>query len=323
MDAKHQRIDFIGDIHGYADPLIALLEKLGYSEKNSVWSHSERKVCFLGDYIDRGDKQLSTLTIVKNMVEAGNAYALMGNHELNAIAWLTQRKNKKEASNEDKDTAVFLRQHSDKNRKQHCAFLDQIIENSAEHQAFVNWFYTLPLWIDFGDVRVAHACWHQPSMDRLKPYLTEKNCITPVCIQILYDNKPLFQALETITKGIETALPEGYSFTDKDGTVRRDIRLKWWRTETMNYREAAVVPEKDRPNIPDIPLEADLGYTDNIPVLFGHYWMSGTPHIFAPYAACLDWSIAAKNSKNRKLCAYRWDGERILTNDKLIWVTMG
>lgn len=87
----------------------------------------------------------------------------------------------------------------------------------------------------------------------------------------------------------------------------------------MSYREGAVIPEKDRNNIPDILLKADLGYSDDVPVLFGHYWMSGTPSIFTPYTACLDWSVAAKGSKNRKLCAYRWNGEKELSDERLVW----
>lgn len=46
--------DLIGDIHGYAAHLEALLRKLGYVNRHGVWSHSERKVIFLGDFIDRG-----------------------------------------------------------------------------------------------------------------------------------------------------------------------------------------------------------------------------------------------------------------------------
>ena len=64
-------IDFIGDIHGYADQLTALLEKMGYSVKYGIYSHPTRKVVFIGDYIDRGPKIRETLMIVRNMVESG------------------------------------------------------------------------------------------------------------------------------------------------------------------------------------------------------------------------------------------------------------
>jgi predicted MPP superfamily phosphohydrolase len=79
--------DFIGDIHGYADKLIQLLEKLGYTCKNGSYGHPSRKVLFVGDYIDRGPKIRETLMIVRQMVESRNAIALMGNHEYNALCF--------------------------------------------------------------------------------------------------------------------------------------------------------------------------------------------------------------------------------------------
>ena len=46
--------DLIGDVHGHANKLESLLTKLGYAKnKNGVYSHTERKVVFVGDYNDR------------------------------------------------------------------------------------------------------------------------------------------------------------------------------------------------------------------------------------------------------------------------------
>lgn len=53
--------DIIGDIHGYAEPLQRLLEKLDYTESNGTWRHPDRKVIFVGDYIDRGPAIRETL----------------------------------------------------------------------------------------------------------------------------------------------------------------------------------------------------------------------------------------------------------------------
>ncbi len=53
-------IDIIGDIHGYADKLAALLAKMGYEKQKGGYAHPERKVLFVGDYIDRGP-QMRTL----------------------------------------------------------------------------------------------------------------------------------------------------------------------------------------------------------------------------------------------------------------------
>ncbi len=63
--------DFIGDIHGHADKLEALLEKMGYSKKDGVYQHSTRKAFFVGDYIDRGPKIREPLEIVRGMIENG------------------------------------------------------------------------------------------------------------------------------------------------------------------------------------------------------------------------------------------------------------
>jgi len=43
-------------------------------------------------------------------------------------------------------------------------------------------------------------------------------------------------------------------------------------------------------------------------VFFGHYWMTGTPKLQTPTAACVDYSAA----KDGPLVAYRWDGEPTL-----------
>jgi len=48
--------DIIGDIHGHADELRALLNKLGYTESKGTYSCHGRKVIFVGDYFDRGPK---------------------------------------------------------------------------------------------------------------------------------------------------------------------------------------------------------------------------------------------------------------------------
>ena len=107
-------IDFIGDIHGHADKLEALLKKMGYQLKSGVYQHPERKVLFLGDYIDRGPAIKETLHIVRQMVENNQAIALMGNHEYNALCF-----NLKDPSGN------FLRKHTAKNIDQYSATLNQ------------------------------------------------------------------------------------------------------------------------------------------------------------------------------------------------------
>ena len=74
--------DLIGDIHGHANTLVALLGRLGYEKHKGVYRHTERTAIFLGDFIDRGPQIRETLEIVRPMVDAGSASAVMGKHEL-------------------------------------------------------------------------------------------------------------------------------------------------------------------------------------------------------------------------------------------------
>ena len=67
--------DIIGDIHGYADALEALLGHLGYSQTGGAWRHPGRQALFVGDFIDRGTKQRESVDLVRGMVDAGTAQA--------------------------------------------------------------------------------------------------------------------------------------------------------------------------------------------------------------------------------------------------------
>jgi hypothetical protein len=83
---SEQHYDVIGDVHGHADALRRLLVALGYTESHGIFQHDIRKAIFVGDFVDRGPEQREVLRIARNMCEAGTASAVLGNHELNAIA---------------------------------------------------------------------------------------------------------------------------------------------------------------------------------------------------------------------------------------------
>src|SRR5678810_868958 len=123
--------DIIGDIHGYTEALKRLLEKLGYKQRNGNWQHSDRKVIFVGDYIDRGPAIRETLQIVKGMTDSGNAIALMGNHEYNALCFHTQERE-----------GGHLRKHLVKNIIQHYETLKQFQNRQEEYEGYLDWFKT-------------------------------------------------------------------------------------------------------------------------------------------------------------------------------------
>ncbi|MCX3291695.1 polynucleotide kinase-phosphatase [Streptomyces sp. NEAU-H22] len=81
--------DIIGDIHGCAAELEALLGKLGYVDG----VHPEgRTAVFVGDLVDRGPDSPGVLRRVMAMVKAGNALCVPGNHENKYGRYLRGRK---------------------------------------------------------------------------------------------------------------------------------------------------------------------------------------------------------------------------------------
>ncbi len=89
-ESEYLMYDLIGDIHGHANELAQLLEKLGYQKTQGIYRHPERQVIFLGDFIDRGPQIRQVLETVRPMIEEGHARAVLGNHELNALAYHTE-----------------------------------------------------------------------------------------------------------------------------------------------------------------------------------------------------------------------------------------
>jgi hypothetical protein len=305
--------DVIGDVHGQYDKLVSLLEHLGYSPsqpESSIWRHPGRTAIFVGDLIDRGPKQLGTVDLVRGMVEAGSARCILGNHEFNAIAWVTP----------DPDRpGHFLRDHHKPgNREQHQAFLD-VVEGTHRQKEITDWFKTLPLWLDLPGLRIVHACWHQESMEILRPVLRLNQTLSDEAI-LLGSRKghPIYEALEIVCKGPEVPLPAGISFVDKGGKVRQEVRVRWWQEDLSTYRKAAIGPPGDMAMIPDGPMpEAWKAHSySGPPVVFGHYWLTGTPEVISKRFACVDYSVASGGP----LVSYRWDGESELSSEKLAWV---
>lgn len=298
--------DIIGDIHGQAGKLRALLAAMGYRDSGGAWRHAERRALFVGDFIDRGPAQLATVDIVRRMVEEGCALAVMGNHEFNAIAW---------ATSDPEGSGTYLRPREGaagaKNRHQHAAFLAEVEDRPAQHRAVIDWFMTLPLWLELPGLRVVHACWHPAMMARLQPWLAPGERLThDLLMQGSRKGTPAHEALEILLKGEETALPAGLSFLDKDGHERHEVRTRWWLADPQSMADLAM-------GVPDAGLAALRGLAvppgllrpaDHVPTFFGHYWMKGLPRLQSPCMACVDYSAG----KGGPLVAYRWSGEDTL-----------
>ena len=303
-------IDIIGDVHGYADKLVGLLEQLGYIHNGHYFVPPKgHRAIFIGDLIDRGSQQVATLEIVFAMLEAGVADAVMGNHEYNALAFATL-----DPVQNDSQPEHYLRVHNEIHTYQHEAFLAEVPFGSESHKYWLQRLYEIPLWLETDYACFVHACWDVDSMAVLSPLLTVDNCLTPqALIMTAQKHSPPFEALERVLKGVETALPDGIVIVDKEGTERKRVRVRWWLDE-LNARTIHEVARAPASGLAQIPVDAlaeniDFALKTNKPVFVGHYWLTGEPEPLSSQVVCTDYSAAVNSGY---LTCYQLDTERPL-----------
>lgn len=311
--------DVIGDVHGQADKLEGLLKQLGYHDNGRYYEPpNNHHALFIGDLIDRGEQEVKTLQIAFAMLDAGVAEIVMGNHEYNALAYATL--------NEHTNDGSYLREHSSRNQRQHAAFLAEVPWQSAAHDYWLQRFYELPLWLETEHACFVHACWDVASMQQLQPLLTHDNKLTTAGLQATgQKHSAAYNALERVLKGVETPLPNGMYITDKGGTKRHNVRVKWWLDE-LNERpiqEIARVPKSDEAKLAAIPKQPsgepiEFELATQKPIFIGHYWMRGIPQPLSKQVVCTDYSAAAKDGF---LTCYQFDTQQPLPllADNFIW----
>lgn len=186
------------------------------------------------------------------------------------------------------------------------------------HREVLEWFQTLPVWLELPGLRVVHACWHAPAQRMLQPYLDSSQRFTKKGLrEASRKGSDAYDAAEVLLKGPEALLPDGRHFKDKQGHTRHEVRLRWWDPDATTLRKAALGMDGMETNLPDLPVTTDYHYAEQIPVFFGHYWLRGPPAISGDYAACLDFSVA----KQGFLTAYRWSGEKRLLPHNIVYVS--
>jgi hypothetical protein len=292
--------DLIGDIHGQYDKLVDLLNRLGYEAARKTFRHPDgRKVVFLGDYVDRGPRIRDTLHLVRGMVDAGDAVAIMGNHEFNAVAYATPD-----------GEGGYLRQHKPNNVHQHAATLRDFAGKETEWTEWLNWFRRLPMFLDLGGVRAVHACWDERGLTLVQGTpLVEDDFLHLAARKGTVEH----ETVETILKGPELALPQGASFRDKENIPRHNVRTRWW-----NLRAGLTLGDITMPLPTEVALPLTQDHIDRLPqyhpeaapVFFGHYWMPPTlpREPLGVNLVCLDYSAGLGP---HPMTAYRWNGEAL------------
>jgi protein phosphatase len=159
--------DIFGDLHGCADELRVLLEQTGWERftlpdpdtawGDECWRHSAgRRAIFLGDLVDRGPHVLDTVRIVRNMVAAGTAFCVAGNHDVKFMRWLRGKQVQIKHGLERSITEVepLVPEH----RSKIASFLDGLVSHYV---------------LDGGKLVVAHAGLREEMQGRGSPAVRE------------------------------------------------------------------------------------------------------------------------------------------------------
>ncbi len=147
--AERGPFDIIGDVHGCGVELHALLAKLGYTIRDhgrryTVTPPPGRKAIFLGDLVDRGPDSVGVLQLVMDMVDAGVALCVPGNHDVRCCRALLKGQDPSTVDNRHglRDTLKAIAAEPEAFKRRVVAFIDGLVSHYV---------------LDRGELVVAHA----------------------------------------------------------------------------------------------------------------------------------------------------------------------
>lgn len=329
IQTMNTSIDFIGDVHGHCTELRALLAKLGYAEVSGAFRYpgNARIVVFLGDYIDRGNESREAVNLVRAMRDAGSAIPLLGNHEFNALSFWQE--NGKGGHYIRSIPGGYLREHSFNKVAIHTKTVEAYKGRQAEFFEALDFFKTLPFYLETDLFRAQHACFDASCVAELRAAgirsFVDGNFEELIARANDLKNEyadSLFHPIDMLLKGPEVNLPAGMTFRDGEGVLRKRTRLAWWiNPEGKQLHELSFQPGVQLPPCTEpfkLPHQGFYGESER-PVFFGHYWLTGLPQLIRSNVCCLDYSVGGYRGDGH-LVAYRFDGEQTLDASKFVWV---
>ena len=176
----NQKRIIIGDVHGYYDGLIALLEVIAPGRDDMVY--------FLGDLIDRGPQSSQVVEFVRN----SHYRCILGNHEYMMIQALS-------------DTKVQHQAWQSWYQSGGIKTVKSYQETGTMPYDDLEWMESLPLYLDLGDIWLVHAginpklpiqrqtyhecCWIRHEFHSTeKPYFYDKLIIVGHTITFTFDD---------------------------------------------------------------------------------------------------------------------------------------
>jgi len=334
-------IDVVGDVHGEIEALEDLLHALGYRGRGE--HAGARRLVFIGDLCDRGPDSPAVIRRVREMVEAGTAQCLLGNHEVNIMRGARKQAN-----------GWFFEKDHDRERGRFTT--SRSTTDDTERESIREFLRSLPLVLERPDLRLVHACWSDARIaeardtagignavelyrhyamlaeaaaqesglaaaagavaDFYRERLLDRNARVPMLPELAERDiaYQMSNPVRVITSGVERRAREPFYMA---GQWRMVERVAWWDE-----------------------------FGSEIPVLFGHYWRWPVPDAGRRYgryaydvfegraahewlgprdsAFCVDFSVGARYAERlgypgepfvSRLGAVRWPERELIFDD--------
>lgn len=288
-------LDIVGDVHGEFAALTNLLALLGYGERGL---HPEgRKLVFVGDLCDRGPDSVQVVRLVRDMMEAGNAFSVAGNHELNLL-----RADAKDGS------GWFFDERLERDQR----YQPFVRPDGTQRKEIVRFLGTLPLVLERADLRVVHAAWLQPDIDQVRE-------VRGTAASQLYEQADAALRERLRADGSYQRYREALE-ANKDLLEDRDYPMPFLEAiavhdeacQAGNAVKVLTSGVERRARSPFYSSHkwrfvARVGwwdqYDDSTPVVVGHYWRSIVP---------TDRSVVGKGDQDlfASIGPYQWHGKR-------------
>ena len=215
----HGPLDIVGDVHGEIDGLLSLREVLGYDRDGR---HPDgRRLVFVGDLTDRGPDSPAVVRLVAEIVEAGRAQCVLGNHDLNLLL-----------DHDKPENGWFKNDPSRGNGAETAA-------DQATRDFVLEFFGSLPIGLERSDLRVVHACWNDPAIAvvressdakvlcgdheaRIDIELAGQAALDQVDTNLAHQNR---NPVRMLTSGPEERAAEKHF---SGGKWREEQRVRWW-----------------------------------------------------------------------------------------------
>jgi hypothetical protein len=136
------------------------------------------------------------------MIESDIAIALLGNHEYNVCY------HKKDSNGE------YLREHSEKNFRQHANTLQQFENCKEDFIDFLGWFETLPIYFEIDDFQAVHACWDNDHIAMFRKEFNTYSLNTESSHLSVIKGTYFYRIIDETVKDKKAVLPDGRSYKE-------------------------------------------------------------------------------------------------------------